>query len=157
MFVTDARRIVLTYIPIGAIQVGISHDFAFYLIAIANGTSAFGRISAGFLADRVGECWSASRHVCRSSLVLTWMDRRNQYHGSIYDCRSHHDVYVAICYNQRRAHCDRCDIWVRRLCCCRSKRRRRLSSPTVFRAGPMSLSSLCPPWPWVPLTTSVDA
>ncbi|KAI9460695.1 MFS general substrate transporter [Boletus coccyginus] len=45
---------VLTYIPISAAQVGVSNDFAFYLVAIANGTSAFGRIAAGLLADRVG-------------------------------------------------------------------------------------------------------
>ena len=65
VFVTNARRIVLTYIPISAVQVGVSNDFAFYLIAIANGSSAFGRVSAGLLADRVGGCWLASRHVCR--------------------------------------------------------------------------------------------
>lgn len=51
----DARWIVLTYIPISSVQVGIPNNFAFYLIAIANGSSAFGRISAGILADRVGE------------------------------------------------------------------------------------------------------
>ncbi|KAN0094728.1 Major facilitator superfamily domain containing protein [Tylopilus felleus] len=45
---------VLTYIPLSAVQVGVSNDFAFYLIAVANGCSAFGRISAGLLADRVG-------------------------------------------------------------------------------------------------------
>ncbi|KAH0826860.1 major facilitator superfamily domain-containing protein [Lanmaoa asiatica] len=45
---------VLTYVPISAVQVGIPNDFSFYFIAIANGSSAFGRISAGFLADRVG-------------------------------------------------------------------------------------------------------
>jgi len=45
---------VLTYIPVSAVQAGISNDFSFYLIAIANGSSALGRISAGILADRVG-------------------------------------------------------------------------------------------------------
>ncbi|KAF9220115.1 MFS general substrate transporter [Gyrodon lividus] len=44
----------LTYIPISAIQVGVSNDFAFYYIAIANGSSAFGRLTAGLLADRLG-------------------------------------------------------------------------------------------------------
>ena len=46
----------LTYIPITAIQVGVPENFAFYFIAIANGSSAFGRISAGLLADRLGVC-----------------------------------------------------------------------------------------------------
>ncbi|KIJ59717.1 hypothetical protein HYDPIDRAFT_177749 [Hydnomerulius pinastri MD-312] len=45
---------VLTYIPISAVQVGVSNDFSFYLIAIANGSSAFGRLMAGLLADRLG-------------------------------------------------------------------------------------------------------
>ena len=51
---TDVRRTVLIYIPISGIQVGVPNDFAFYLAAIANGASVFGRISAGFVADRVG-------------------------------------------------------------------------------------------------------
>ncbi|KAG9309194.1 major facilitator superfamily domain-containing protein [Chiua virens] len=45
---------VLTYIPISAVQAGIPNDFAFYLIAVANGSSAFGRITAGLVADRLG-------------------------------------------------------------------------------------------------------
>ncbi|KAF8556571.1 MFS general substrate transporter [Imleria badia] len=51
---TNARRIVLTYIPISAVQMGVSNDFAFYFIAIANGSSGLGRITAGLLADRFG-------------------------------------------------------------------------------------------------------
>lgn len=67
---TNARRIVLTYIPISAIQVGIPNDFSFYFISIANGSSAFGRLSAGLLADRLGECRPASRTRRLSPLVL---------------------------------------------------------------------------------------
>jgi len=85
---------VLTYIPISAVQVGVSKDFAFYLVAIANGASAFGRIAAGLLADRVGECRLESR---LSTLVLICMDRRDQYYGPIYYCGGHHDVRVAFC------------------------------------------------------------
>ncbi|KAG8218036.1 major facilitator superfamily domain-containing protein, partial [Butyriboletus roseoflavus] len=44
----------LTYIPISSTQAGMPNDFSFYFIAIANGSSAFGRILAGYLADRVG-------------------------------------------------------------------------------------------------------
>lgn len=62
VFVTNGRQTVLTYIPISAIQVGVSNDFAFYLIAIANGASAFGRISSGLLADRVGACLLQANH-----------------------------------------------------------------------------------------------
>ncbi|KAF9242043.1 MFS general substrate transporter [Melanogaster broomeanus] len=45
---------VLTYIPISALDIGVSNNFAFYYISIANGSSAFGRLTAGLLADRLG-------------------------------------------------------------------------------------------------------
>ncbi|KDQ61310.1 hypothetical protein JAAARDRAFT_32317 [Jaapia argillacea MUCL 33604] len=45
---------VLTYIDISAVSVGISPDFAPYLVSIANASSALGRLLGGFLADRVG-------------------------------------------------------------------------------------------------------
>ncbi|KAH7889175.1 MFS general substrate transporter [Phlebopus sp. FC_14] len=45
---------VLTYIPISAAQAGVSNNFSFYFIAIANASSGFGRLTSGLLADRVG-------------------------------------------------------------------------------------------------------
>ncbi|KAI5985637.1 MFS general substrate transporter [Pisolithus albus] len=42
----------LTYLPVSATAVGMSDSFSFYLVAISNGASGFGRLSAGFLADR---------------------------------------------------------------------------------------------------------
>ncbi|KAJ7350626.1 MFS general substrate transporter [Mycena albidolilacea] len=45
---------VLTYIDVSATSVGISPDFSFYLISIANGASLFGRLTAGFAADKLG-------------------------------------------------------------------------------------------------------
>jgi len=45
---------VLTYIDLSAVSVGISPEFSFYLLAIANAGSGLGRISSGILADRVG-------------------------------------------------------------------------------------------------------
>ncbi|THU94487.1 MFS general substrate transporter [Dendrothele bispora CBS 962.96] len=45
---------VLTYIDISAIQVGVSEDFSFYLVSIANASSALGRIVAGLMVDRIG-------------------------------------------------------------------------------------------------------
>lgn len=46
--------IVLTYVGVSATNIGISSDFAFYFIAIANASSLFGRYIAGSLADRIG-------------------------------------------------------------------------------------------------------
>ncbi|KAG9316490.1 major facilitator superfamily domain-containing protein [Chiua virens] len=45
---------VLTYISISAVQAGVSNDFAFYFTAFANAASAVGRLSCGYIADRVG-------------------------------------------------------------------------------------------------------
>jgi hypothetical protein len=45
---------VLTYVGVSATNIGISSDFAFYFVAIANASSLFGRYLAGSLADRVG-------------------------------------------------------------------------------------------------------
>ncbi|KAJ6593393.1 major facilitator superfamily domain-containing protein [Mycena capillaripes] len=45
---------VLTYIDVSATSVGISPDFSFYLISIANGASLFGRLASGISADKFG-------------------------------------------------------------------------------------------------------
>ena len=44
----------MTYIEISATAHGVDDNFAFYLLSIANASSFFGRLSAGFLADRIG-------------------------------------------------------------------------------------------------------
>ena len=44
----------LTYVDVSAAYVGVDEDFSFYLIAIANASSALGRIVAGILADKFG-------------------------------------------------------------------------------------------------------
>ncbi|KAI0797521.1 MFS general substrate transporter [Abortiporus biennis] len=45
---------VLTYIDISASAAGVSDDFSFYLVSIANASSGLGRIAGGFLADSSG-------------------------------------------------------------------------------------------------------
>ncbi|KAG1827430.1 major facilitator superfamily domain-containing protein [Suillus subaureus] len=44
----------LTFISVSAVAIGVSKDFSFYIIAIANAASAFGRVSSGLLADKIG-------------------------------------------------------------------------------------------------------
>jgi MCP family monocarboxylic acid transporter-like MFS transporter 10 len=44
----------LTYISVSAVAIGVSKDFSFYIIAIANAASAFGRVSSGLLGDQIG-------------------------------------------------------------------------------------------------------
>lgn len=45
---------VLTYVDVSAVQIGISEDFSFYLVSIANAASGLGRYAAGLTADRIG-------------------------------------------------------------------------------------------------------
>ncbi|KAF5370956.1 hypothetical protein D9757_009889 [Collybiopsis confluens] len=45
---------VSSYIELDALAVGVSPDMAFYLVSVANASSAFGRIAAGALADQIG-------------------------------------------------------------------------------------------------------
>ncbi|CAK5267562.1 unnamed protein product [Mycena citricolor] len=45
---------VLTYIDVSAQSFGISPEYSFYLIAIANGSSVFGRLGGGIISDRTG-------------------------------------------------------------------------------------------------------
>lgn len=44
----------LTYISVSAVAIGVSKDFSFYMIAIANAASTFGRVTSGLLADKIG-------------------------------------------------------------------------------------------------------
>nr|GAT51720.1 predicted protein [Mycena chlorophos] len=44
----------LTYVDLSAVAVGVSPNFSFYLVAIANGSSLLGRIGGGLAADRFG-------------------------------------------------------------------------------------------------------
>ncbi|KAK1221559.1 hypothetical protein PQX77_015678 [Marasmius sp. AFHP31] len=45
---------VLTYIDVAATKMGVSEDFSFYLVAIANASSGFGRLGTSFLVDKIG-------------------------------------------------------------------------------------------------------
>ncbi|KAJ7123528.1 MFS general substrate transporter [Mycena epipterygia] len=45
---------ILTYMSSSAVAVGLSRNFAFYLVAIINGSSGVGRVVCGFIGDRVG-------------------------------------------------------------------------------------------------------
>jgi len=45
---------VLTYLDVSATSVGISPDFSFYLIPIANAASLIGRLAAGWSSDKFG-------------------------------------------------------------------------------------------------------
>ncbi|KAF9001719.1 MFS general substrate transporter [Cyathus striatus] len=45
---------VLAYIDVSALSAGVSQDFSFYFVAIANASSFFGRYCSGLIADKIG-------------------------------------------------------------------------------------------------------
>ncbi|TCD70280.1 hypothetical protein EIP91_004181 [Steccherinum ochraceum] len=45
---------VLTYIDVSAVHAGLDPNFTYYLVAIANAASGFGRLGGGYYADRFG-------------------------------------------------------------------------------------------------------
>ncbi|KAJ7087713.1 major facilitator superfamily domain-containing protein [Mycena crocata] len=45
---------VLTFIDVSAIRAGVSPDFSFYLVSIANGCSLIGRVAGGIGSDKIG-------------------------------------------------------------------------------------------------------
>ncbi|KIK92799.1 hypothetical protein PAXRUDRAFT_553782 [Paxillus rubicundulus Ve08.2h10] len=69
----------LTYMPIQAVQVGVSYNFASYLVAIANGSSGIGRIVGGLLGDRFGALNVMTPCVVLAGIVtITWPFLRNE-------------------------------------------------------------------------------
>jgi len=39
---------------VSAVEIGVSKDFAFYIISISNAASAVGRLLAGIIGDKIG-------------------------------------------------------------------------------------------------------
>ncbi|KAJ7197764.1 major facilitator superfamily domain-containing protein [Mycena pura] len=72
---------VLTYIDVSAATFGVSPDFSFYLVAIANGCSLFGRIASGFAADKFGPLNIVIPMTLASAgLTFAWPYARTQSH-----------------------------------------------------------------------------
>ncbi|KAG7087558.1 hypothetical protein E1B28_013513 [Marasmius oreades] len=69
----------LTYIDISAIRIGISPEFSFYLVAITNAASGFGRLCSGFLVDKAGPInFYAPMTVIAGVLTYAWPFARSQ-------------------------------------------------------------------------------
>ncbi|KAJ8075502.1 hypothetical protein PM082_021132 [Marasmius tenuissimus] len=69
----------LTYIDVAAVQAGVSRDFSFYLVSIANASSTLGRISTAVLSDRIGPVnWIAPTTVAAAILTYAWPFARTQ-------------------------------------------------------------------------------
>ncbi|KIJ08718.1 hypothetical protein PAXINDRAFT_88455, partial [Paxillus involutus ATCC 200175] len=70
---------VLTYMPIYAIHAGVSVDFAFYLVAIVNGSSGCGRIIGGLLGDHFGALNTITPFIALVGIVtFVWPFVRNE-------------------------------------------------------------------------------
>ncbi|KAI9749402.1 MAG: alpha-1,2-mannosyltransferase (Kre5) [Chaenotheca gracillima] len=66
------------YLPSHAVQNGMGTQLAFYLVAILNGASFFGRVIPGVTADKVGRfnVLSASA-LCTGVLILCWQKSKS--------------------------------------------------------------------------------
>jgi hypothetical protein len=82
----------LTYMSVSAVEIGVPKNVSFYILAIANAASTFGRVSAGLLADRVG----TPRHYGLMGHKLNF-NRCTQHHGSFHNCSGNYDICLAIC------------------------------------------------------------
>ncbi|KAG1734341.1 MFS general substrate transporter [Suillus lakei] len=69
----------LTYISVSAEAVGVSKNFAFYIIAIANAASTFGRVSSGLMADKIGRSLLAVLLLLRQGIMtFAWPFATNE-------------------------------------------------------------------------------
>lgn len=95
---------VLTYIDVSATAEGVSPEFSFYLIAIANASSLFGRYASGILSDKTGEAITALPFPISSLISL----RLNECHDSIHIYCWYTNICMAIRQNKGHAHscCD---------------------------------------------------
>lgn len=96
------RPPVLTYIDSSAVRAGLSEDFSFYLVAIANASSAIGRAGSGLIADRIG----TSHLALRSARESDWANLRlSDDHDSVHVPHWRAYLCLAIRAHQRRTHC----------------------------------------------------
>ncbi|EEB95732.1 hypothetical protein MPER_05252 [Moniliophthora perniciosa FA553] len=87
----------LTYIDISAVRAGISQDFSFYLVAIANASSGLGRVTAGLVADKIGPInFMAPTTLIAGLLTYAWPYARSSYVSSfmmpLFEMGEMHDI-----------------------------------------------------------------
>ncbi|KAG1741426.1 MFS general substrate transporter [Suillus paluster] len=69
----------LTYISVSAIAIGVSKDFSFYILAIANASSTFGRVTSGLMADKVGALNTMAAFTAAAGIAtFAWPFARNE-------------------------------------------------------------------------------
>lgn len=63
----------MTYIDVSAVAAGLDPEFTFYLVAIANAASGFGRFAGGITADRIGALnVMIPATLCAAALTYAW-------------------------------------------------------------------------------------
>ncbi|KAG0707852.1 MFS general substrate transporter [Suillus ampliporus] len=70
----------LTYISVSAVAIGVSKNISFYILAIANGSSTFGRVSAGVIGDKVGPLNTMAAFTAVAGITtVAWPFAKNEY------------------------------------------------------------------------------
>ena len=93
----------LIFIAASAPSQGVSYRLASYLVAIANAGSGVGRISCGFIADRIGKCVVPYIPVAKSCNNLPITDRPVERHDTFGIRCGHIDLHLAARPRDRRA------------------------------------------------------
>ncbi|KAG1868529.1 MFS general substrate transporter [Suillus subluteus] len=69
----------LTYMSVSAVAIGVSKKSSFYILAIANASSTFGRVSAGLLGDKVGALNTMATFTAVAGIItFTWPFAKNE-------------------------------------------------------------------------------
>ena len=73
-FVLIAYYIPFVYVPLVSEDLGASPDLAFYLLSIMNGASFFGRLTPGWVADKIGAIYILIMAQTSAAVVLfAWL------------------------------------------------------------------------------------
>ncbi|KAG2154105.1 MFS general substrate transporter [Suillus clintonianus] len=69
----------LTYMSVSAVAIGVSKDSSFYIIAITNAASTFGRLLSGLLADKFGALNTMLPFIALSGVMtVAWPFAKNE-------------------------------------------------------------------------------
>ncbi|KIK44199.1 hypothetical protein CY34DRAFT_11216 [Suillus luteus UH-Slu-Lm8-n1] len=77
----------LTYMSVDAIAIGVSKNFSFYIVAITNAASTFGRVSAGLMGDKVGALNTMAAFTAVAGIVtFAWPFATNEIQLIVISC-----------------------------------------------------------------------
>ncbi len=79
-FLTFGIFVPINYLPSEAVAMGMTEDLAQYLVAIFNAASLFGRLTAGFMSDKLGKynTFTISCGIAGVAVLALWIPGTSQ-------------------------------------------------------------------------------